>query len=143
MVNLKDILDLPWVNVILFIVVAVIIAVLGVNSFYLYKKSKDTDNKLSNRWNTVLLWVNIGCGGLAIIIIIYFVWKIFSNIIGTRSVGDIFDSIQEALKTRLAVKPAPVVVPTRPVLVTQTVPVAKTVETKPTVKFELVSESEL
>lgn len=98
MAGLRDILNLTWVNMILLTAVGVVIAGLSVNSFYFYKKSRDIDNKMTSRWNDILLWVNIVLGLLLMIFALYFIWKIFANVVESRPLTDIFEAFNEMMK---------------------------------------------
>lgn len=101
MVSLKDILDLTWVNVIFLTIIGIVIGSLVINCIYLYKKSKDSDNKMSNRWNKILFWVNIVSGLLLAFFSVYFIWKIFANVVESRSIPDMFDSFSKWLKSQI------------------------------------------
>jgi nitrogen fixation/metabolism regulation signal transduction histidine kinase len=102
MVSLKDILDLTWVNVIFLTIIGIVIGSLVINCIYLYKKSKDSDNKMSNRWNKILFWVNIVSGLLLAFFSVYFIWKIFANVVESRSIPDMFDSFSKWLKSQIS-----------------------------------------
>lgn len=102
MVSLKDILDLTWVNVIFLTIIGIVIGSLVINCIYLYKKSKDSDNKMSNRWNKILFWVNIVSGLLLAFFSVYFIWKIFANVVESRSIPDMVDSFSKWLKSQIS-----------------------------------------
>lgn len=102
MVSLKDILDLTWVNVIFLTIIGIVIGSLVINCIYLYKKSKDSDNKMSNRWNKILFWVNIVSGLLLAFFSVYFIWKIFANVVESQSIPDMFDRLFKSLKSQIS-----------------------------------------